>query len=203
MALPSLDRCGLTGGFAATCTGGHTLCHRRALCRIPRGRADQCGRVPAASVGMQVCTFFKEVMFARSAAAEGPAGAAGQKVLVFAHHRAVVDQLQCFFNGELASCKMPAIGSVRIDGMDPPQRRLEQQKAFHANPNIQVCVSPSHRSAGAGLVRCRLVACKLSCAVLLAHRRAYAMPGRRDHPAVLVACDVRGPPLAGRWRCCP
>jgi hypothetical protein len=58
------------------------------------------------------------------------------KILVFAHHRAVLDQLQRMLEGADAAFKA-LVGYVRIDGEDPPKLRHERQLAFHHDSTKQ------------------------------------------------------------------
>lgn len=67
----------------------------------------------------------------------------GAKFLVFAHHKAVMDELQKFL-------QQKKIGHVRIDGKVTTENRHERVKAFQEDPKVR-CAILSIMAASQGL----------------------------------------------------
>jgi SWI/SNF-related matrix-associated actin-dependent regulator 1 of chromatin subfamily A len=68
-----------------------------------------------------------------------------QKVLVFAHHKAVLDIV------EMAVSKVyKAVAHIRIDGQVPPHERAQRVRKFQTNPQVRVALL-SITAAGVGL----------------------------------------------------
>ena len=67
----------------------------------------------------------------------------GAKFLIFAHHKAVIDELQKFL-------QQKKIGHVRIDGKVTTENRHERVKAFQEDPKVR-CAILSIMAASQGL----------------------------------------------------
>jgi hypothetical protein len=66
--------------------------------------------------------------------------AGGGKLLLFAHHRTVMNQLQEFLDGHLDGFKGPYVPYIRIDGNCEHNLRHELQRKFMYNPEIKACL---------------------------------------------------------------
>lgn len=102
----------------------------------------------------QVCEFLETHIFpqdpsrAGAPASQAAAGSAPPpKVLLFAHHRTVMDRLHMHLQGydaagqaaaELRQVR-PAVGHVRIDGSTEHSLRAEMQHHFNNDPSCAVC----------------------------------------------------------------
>ena len=73
------------------------------------------------------------------------AGSGTQKILVFAHHKDVMDVLE-----KAMAKKFKGLGHMRIDGSIPPKERAVRVKKFQTLPNIRVAIL-SMTAAGVGL----------------------------------------------------
>eukprot|EP00957_Ditylum_brightwellii_P178489 13596687-Ditylum_brightwellii.AAC.1 len=73
------------------------------------------------------------------------AGSTTQKVLVFAHHKEVMDTLEAAI-----SKKLKGVGHIRIDGAVPPAERAMRVRKFQTNGRIRVALL-SVTAAGVGL----------------------------------------------------
>jgi hypothetical protein len=95
-----------------------------------------------------------------AAAADAPAAARGQKIVLFAHHKTVMNQLQvlleehfsgvavpaCVDRGAAAggagaivpAPQLPSTAYVRIDGSTDHRARMELQQRFHNDPSCNV-----------------------------------------------------------------
>lgn len=73
------------------------------------------------------------------------AGSGTQKILVFAHHKEVLDALE-----HTVSKKMKGVGHIRIDGSVPSAERAARVKKFQTNAKIRVALL-SVTAAGVGL----------------------------------------------------
>ena len=72
-------------------------------------------------------------------------GSGTQKILVFAHHKDVMDVLE-----QAVAKKFKGGGHMRIDGSVPPKERALRVKKFQTSPNIRVAIL-SMTAAGVGL----------------------------------------------------
>ena len=72
-------------------------------------------------------------------------GSGTQKILVFAHHREVLDTLEA-----VVSKSMKGIGHIRIDGTVPPSERASRVRKFQTNKQVRVALL-SVTAAGVGL----------------------------------------------------
>ena len=73
------------------------------------------------------------------------AGSGTQKILVFAHHKEVLDTLE-----QAVSRKMKGVGHMRIDGSVPSAERAARVRKFQTNARIRVALL-SVTAAGVGL----------------------------------------------------
>jgi len=73
------------------------------------------------------------------------AGSGTQKILVFAHHKEVLDTLE-----QTVSKKMKGVGHIRIDGSVPSAERAARVRKFQTNAKIRVALL-SVTAAGVGL----------------------------------------------------
>lgn len=72
-------------------------------------------------------------------------GSGGQKVLVFGHHKALLDALEVAVSKELKGS-----GHIRIDGQVPPNERAARVRKFQTCPRVRVGIL-SMTAAGVGL----------------------------------------------------
>jgi hypothetical protein len=70
-----------------------------------------------------------------------------RKVLVFAHHRSVMNALSRFLEGKMEGFRGQAVRYVRIDGETPDEMRAALRRDFQNDSGIEVC-TPAGRSRG-------------------------------------------------------
>jgi len=144
-----------------------------------------------------VAAFLLETLRGRDSAAEG-------KVLVFGHHRAMLDHIEGALAAEPGAAGggglgwNPGVQQVRIDGATPSEERARLVTVFHESPRCQLALV-STRAGGVGLdlTPAHLVVFAeldwIPGQVLQAEDRAYRMSGkgRTGAPAGPHAVSVR------------
>jgi hypothetical protein len=112
------------------------------------------------TLGVQVCDFLNTAILhhsesttgepedTRRNASNGPADARlrsaqqRRKVLVFAHHKSVMNALSRFLEGKMDGFRGSAVRYVRIDGETPEELRATLRRDFRDDSDIQVCAPP-------------------------------------------------------------
>lgn len=127
--------------------------------RYARAPASPAPTHPRIRSAPQVCDFLEThiipqqppaaVLVAAAPSQVAPAAGPQQKVLLFAHHRTVMDRLHMFLQGydvardgdDLRRVR-PAVGHVRIDGSTDHALRAELKQQFKDDPDCTVRPTP-------------------------------------------------------------